>query len=107
MKHRLPGAASVVEHGPVAFDELSIFRKLCGDELQPTEQGCVLRGGVGQRNEMPARADEYVAGRLGMDVLEGENFLVLVDHFGWDFFFSDFAEQAVVHEGYPELRVYS
>jgi hypothetical protein len=56
---------------------------------------------------MLSRADENVVRRLRLNILECEYFRVLVYEFRRNFFLSDFAEQAVVHEAYPEFRVYS
>jgi hypothetical protein len=51
--------------------------------------------------------DQDVARRLRLDVLEGKHLVVFVDDFRRDFFSPNFAEQAVGHEDYPELKVYS
>src|SRR5258708_1587443 len=56
---------------------------------------------------MFAGTDEDVAGRLRLNVLEGKNIRVLVNKLRRYFFFSNLAEQAVVHEKHPEFRVYN
>ena len=107
MKHRLACSAPVVQHCAVAGGQLAVRGKLRGDELQFAEHGGVLGAGIRQRSQMLARADEHVAGRLRLNILEGKQIGILVYEFRRDFFFSDFAEQAVVHQGHPEFRVYS
>src|SRR5712671_312818 len=57
-------------------------------------------------------ADEDVAGRLRLNILEGKNIQVLINEFRRYLFLSDLAEQAVIHKEHPEFqdskpRVYS
>ena len=47
---------------------------------------------------MLPRTEQDVDRRLRLDVLEGEDFRVLIDEFRRNFLASDFAEQAIVHE---------
>jgi len=107
VEHGLPRAPPVVENCPIAIGELAILGKLRGDELQLAKHGCVLRSGLGQRDNVLPRADEDVAGRLRLNIFKREDFRVLVYDFRLYFFFSDLAEQAVVHKEHPEFRVYS
>ncbi len=106
MEYRLACAAAVVQHCAVPCCQFALARKFRGDQLQLAEHGRVLLSGFGQRYQMFPRADEDVTRRLRLNILEGKNIRVLVYEFRWDFFFPDFAEQAVVHEEHPEFRVY-
>src|SRR5579863_8534465 len=107
MEYRLAGAAAVVQNCAIAGCQFALLRKFRSDELQLAEHGCVLLSGLCQRHDMFPRADEDVARRLRLNILEGKNIRILVDEFRRDFLASDFAEQAVIHEGHPEFRVYS
>jgi hypothetical protein len=107
VKYRLASGAAVVQHGAVAGGQFALPGKFRGDELQLAQHGRVFRGGFRQRDDMLPWADEDVARRLGLNILESKNISVLVYEFLWDFFFSDFAEQAVVHEDSLQLAVYT
>src|SRR5216683_222738 len=107
VKHRLPCPAPVVQHRAIAGSQFALTRKFRGDELQLAEHGCVLRGCISQGNKMFPWTNEDVAGRLRLNVLECKNIRVLVNKLRRYFFFSNLAEQAVVHEKHPEFRVYN
>src|SRR5258705_6542062 len=53
------------------------------------------------------RANEDVRRRLRLNVFKREYFIVGIDELRGNFFAADFAEQAIVHEGPSEYRVYS
>src|SRR5258706_6896831 len=53
------------------------------------------------------RANEDVRRRLRLNVFKREYFIVGIDEFRGNFFSADLAEQAIVHEGSSEYRVYS
>ena len=102
MKNGLTRSSPIVQDRAVAVRQLALRGKFRGDKLQFAEHGRVLGGGIGQRSQMLARADEDVAGRLRLNILEGKNIRVFVYEFRGDFFFSDFAEKAVGH-GVPRI----
>lgn len=98
MIHRLPAVVTGVDDYAVAFAKVFVasdFR--CGPE-QVAEQGRVMRTGFSKRDDVLARRDQDVYGRLRVDVGEGIALLVLVDGGGRDASLDDFAEEAT-HDG--------
>jgi hypothetical protein len=56
MKHRLPRATAVVKHSAVTRGKVPLSSEFCGDKLQLPQHGRILRAGIGERNQMLARA---------------------------------------------------
>ena len=72
VKHRLPGAAAVVEDRAVAIGQLSFAGKLCGKQLQAPEHRAIFRARVGERNQVFPRTDQDMRGRLRVNVFKRE-----------------------------------
>ena len=81
VKNRLAGAGAVVEDGAVAGEQVALCGKFCGDELELSEERLVIMVRVVQRSEVFPWTNENVSGRLGANVLEGEDIVVFVDDF--------------------------
>ena len=61
------------------------------------DQGVVSRRKIVQRRDVPARHDQHVHRRLRVDVLEGDDAIVLIDNRRGNLAGDDLAEQAVRH----------
>src|SRR5262252_1289374 len=101
VEHSLACAATGVDNGAVASFELSFPREVGRDNGHGTEHCFVLCTRFRQRCKMLFRANQNMRGRLRVDVLEGENVGVLINHFGWNLFCRNFTEQAVGAHGSP------
>ncbi len=96
MEHGLSGPASVIDHHPVPFCiKTFVFCNFsCGKEKVPDK----LPIGVGHAlniGNVLFRNNQRVNRRLGIDVFEGGDRIVLVNDFRGNFFFNDLAEDAV------------
>ena len=69
----------------------------CGPE-QVSEEGGMVRTGFGERDDVLARHDEDVHGRLGRNISEGVALVVLKNGRGGNASFNDFAEETA-HDG--------
>src|ERR1017187_719612 len=98
MKHGLPSAAPVVEHGAVAVGQMAILGKLGGGQLQFAEHGDVVRRGFGQRIQMLPGTQQDMHRCLRLNILKREYFGVFVHQLRRNFPAADFAEQAIVHK---------
>jgi len=102
VEHGLAGVGSIVaEQAPAAGLEAVISREARGHLGDPGRGGGGLRGQVPEAFAVGLRNDEQVHRRLGEDVLEGEQVLVLVDQGRRDLLPRDLAEQAFSHQGPP------
>src|SRR5208337_3097405 len=96
-------AASIVKYSAVSRQQAALLGNLRRRHLQLAQQRRILRAGLVQRREMLARAQQYVRGRLRVDVLERKNLFVVQHQLRGDFLRTDFAEQAIrVHHFPPE-----
>src|SRR5208283_418950 len=103
MKHTLPRAAPVVEYCAIPRQQTAFLRNLCRRHLQLAQQRRIFFAGLMQRREMLARAQQYVRGRLRVDVLERKNLFLVEHQLRRNFLRTNFAEQAIrVHQFPPE-----
>src|SRR3990172_9803434 len=96
VEHGLAGAVAVVNDHPVA----ALFKAFLGgdfprDKEEVSHELPVRHGDAVNVRDMLFGNDERVDRRLGIDVLEGDRMLVLVDDRGRDLLFDDPAENAV------------
>ena len=98
MKDCLAGIAIGVEDRSVAARRQAAF---AGDSGRPPHQFAdepvVLGAELVERRDMPFRYDQHVGRRLRVDVVEGDDAIVLVDQRRGNLTPDDFAEQAVGH----------
>ncbi len=96
MENGLACPASVVDHHSVALSiKASVFCNFsCGKE-EVTDKLSVVFGHALNIGNVLFGDDKRVDGSLGVDVFKGGNRIILVDDFRRDFFFDDFAEDAV------------
>ena len=95
MKHRLSGAGADIEDGAVSMLDSALACDLSGREMAAADDLGVCGLGFFQSCEMSFRNNEYVCGRLRMDIFEGENVVVFMNFFGRNLAAEDAAEQAI------------
>ena len=96
MKHRLSGARSRIDDGPVAFGiQSALARQLRRHGQEASQQRLVLCGGILERGKMLARNHQQMNRRLRVEVFNGRNLVVFVDEFRRRAALDDAAEQAL------------
>ncbi len=98
MEHRLAGASAVVRHDP-EVGEAALLRDRRSAGRERAEKRLVVRRDVRQLRDVFLGDDEHVRRRLGGDVLEREEALVLVDLLGRNLPGDDPTEKAVRQAG--------
>jgi hypothetical protein len=89
-----------------AIPNAFLLRHACHDTRQPPEQGLILLGGVGETSHVLARDNQYVDGRLRIDVAEADRVVILVDDLRRNVPARDTAEETVDHGSvYPRKDV--
>src|SRR2546421_2355030 len=101
MEDGLARPAAIVYDGAVAFQKMAFPGKLRGGQLQFAKNVLMFGGGLVQRFEMFARANQDVRGRLRADVFEGKKISIFIDDLRWNFLRRDFAEQTVGTHRFP------
>ena len=81
VENGLPSAGADVEDGAVPMLDSALARDLSGREMAAADDLRVCGLGLFQSCEMSFRNNEYVCGRLRMDIFEGENMIVFVNFF--------------------------
>jgi PPOX class probable FMN-dependent enzyme len=98
VKDRLTCVAVDVEHRPIAALGVPMFR---GNRSAPSQHGAnqmvVGRGQVVQRRDVPSWNHEHVERSLRVDVVEGDQFVVLVCELGRNVSSRNLAKQAIGH----------
>jgi len=97
--YSLAAVCLAVDHKPGAFITASAaLGKFLGFEKQPSQKGRI--GGIQFHNirNMSFRNNQEMNRRLGIHIMEGQEFLILVNFFGRDLPFCNFAENAVIHD---------
>jgi hypothetical protein len=98
VKDRLPGLGVAIEDRAIAaIGKPVVFRDGGRATDHFPDQPIVGVPQIVQRRDVPSRDDEDVHRRLWVDVLEGDEMLVLMDDRCRDFPFDDLAEQAISH----------
>src|SRR5215470_3305428 len=98
VKYGLAGVAVGVEDRPKAAGQPSLLGERGGPSDQLAHDAIVARLDVVQRCDMPLRHDEDMGRRLRIDVVEGEDAVVLVDDRSRHLALDDLAEKAVAHD---------
>ncbi len=81
----LPRGLIGVDHGPVTLlQDLFLLRHYLPHVEQMPEELGVLSGDQSQALNMPTRDDQYVHGRLRMEVPEGQGVVIFVDNITGD-----------------------
>jgi hypothetical protein len=94
VRHCLAAGVLTVDHQAIAvLDQTELLRQPRRDEVQVPHQRLIVWRQVGVRGDLLARNDQHVDGGLGIDIVEGDTLIVLVDDPGWDFLAEDFEEQ--------------
>ncbi len=96
MIHLLPTDAAAVDHGPESVRRALLPREPAAKTEQATEQRRFPFVGIIEIDEMPLGHDQEVDGCCRADVMEGEQFVVLVDLAARDLPARDSAEQALL-----------
>jgi len=94
----LAAVGAGVDDQPIAIAEILSSCDLAGGGNKLAEHGCVLRRGVIERGEMLFGDEQDVHRRLGVNVREGEDVVVLIEAFDGNGAGDDFAEQTI-HAG--------
>ena len=98
MEDDLPAIRVHVEHCSVTLlRDAEVLRNLAGCCKHVGQQRFVFCGNVVQGRDVFSRADEDMYRRLRTDVVEGDDAIVLIGHFRWQFFVRDSAEKARLH----------
>ncbi len=96
MRNRLLPVLSTVENGSISTTEAFLSGDPAGhDEQMPDELSIVL-GQVVKTRDRPSWTDQYVRGRLGIDVAERETGLVLEHDRGRDLSVTDPLEKCLL-----------
>jgi hypothetical protein len=105
VKYRLPRSWTYVQHGPVSLLDVSLARNLSRCQVAAADHFSVFGLRFFQSSKMFLRDDQHMRGSLWVDVLKGENVLVLVNFLGGNLAAEDAAEQAVARGlGHGKLR---
>lgn len=93
--NRLAAVFTGIYDDTVTVCKALLARHFCRRPEEMAKECLVALIGVSERADVLARDDENVGGRLGVDVRESVDQLVLVDRAGRDVAFGDLAEDAV------------
>src|SRR5262245_24356649 len=98
MEHALTAVtASVRDHAvAVLFESFFLSQRRC-DHLHVAQPSDVFFGDVGERDDVFARNQENVRGRLWVEIPKSDTKIVLMDQRGGDAARGDLAENAVTH----------
>ncbi len=95
VEDRLAGAGTDIEDGTVSVLEVALAGDLGGCQMAAADDVGVGGGSLFQSGEVALGNDEHVRRRLGVDVFEGEDVVILVNLLSGDFVAQDAAEEAV------------
>src|SRR5215204_1370639 len=99
VEYRLTGFAIGVEYRPVAAVRVSVFfRDLRGSAVHRSDEDIVSRGQVVQRSDVAPGDDQHMQWRLRVDVLDGDQLIVLVHELSRDLAANDLAEETITHD---------
>lgn len=106
VEYGLAGAGTYVQHCSISLLDVALPRDLrCRDVTAPDDLG-VSGLGFFQSGEMTFRNNEDMGRSLRLDVLEGEDMLILLDLFCGNLAADNAAEETVwvIHGGYLRER---
>lgn len=98
MWNGLSAVRTVVDHDPVAFGEVQLFRGCGGDKEKVAEQGLIGRGRFGEARNVFFRYDQQMHRCLRLNVVKDHTEIVLVLDLGGDFAIDDFLKNGFRHE---------
>jgi len=97
MKDDLPGTLPVVDvDSEGVVGQALLARDLASDEEEVPQQDTVLNVGVAEPRDVSLGDDDYMQGRLRVDVPKGQAVLILVDDIRRDLAAKDLAEDRIV-----------
>src|SRR5271169_61404 len=97
MEYRLPRPRPDVVHRAVSVLDAALAPDLRRYELAVAKDLGVFWRGFLQSDDVPLGEDEHVSRRFGVDVLEGEHLVVLVNLLRGNLPGDNFAKETVVH----------
>jgi hypothetical protein len=98
MIDRLPTVFACVDDHPIAFDEPPFTGQIRPDPQQMAKKRRMILSRFSKRNQMFARRNQNMNGRLRMNIGKGVAFVILVNGCRRDGSVDDFAEKAA-HDG--------
>src|SRR3954451_17540558 len=104
MIHLLPPDPPAINDCSEAINATLLAREPGRHGHDPAEERLMAHVAIGERGDVLFRDDHEVDGRERMDVVEGEDFVVLVDLAARDFAAHDAAEDAVGGHGVSRMN---
>lgn len=104
VKNALPGIGADVKHGAITAVQAAFAGQSRRTQVQLTKQLAISGTGLGQAGEMLLGHQQNMRRRAGLDILEGEDAVVLKDAPGRDFSRHDAAEEAIGHAASDRAR---
>ena len=95
MRHRLPRLVAAIHHQPEVGPDPTLPSDTPDRLQQLATESLVVE--LRQPRDMLPRHDQDVEGRLGEDIVDGHDVVVLVDDGRRDLSRHDAAEQAIIH----------
>jgi hypothetical protein len=95
MKYRLPRSRTHIQHGPISLLDVPLTRNLGRRQVTAADHLGVVSLRLLQASKMLPGDDQHMRRRLGVDVLEGQHVLVLVNFLGRNLAAENAAEEAV------------
>lgn len=93
MKDTLPGISAGVDHdAKTAVGDTLLARQPCRDLKELADQRAVRFGDVRDADQMLARNDQNMHRRLGRNVFERDDGIILINQIGLNFAVNDAAE---------------
>jgi hypothetical protein len=99
VEHRLTCVGADVDYGPVATLQTSLTGNLGGGEVAVADDLRITGLGFFETGEVALGDDQHVGRSLRVNVLKGNDLVVLIYLFGGNFTRDDLAEQAISHGG--------
>ena len=95
MKYRLPRSRTHIQHGPISLLDVPLTRNLGRRQVTAADHFGIFGLRLFQASKMLPGNDQHMRRRLGVDVLEGQHVLVLVNFLGRNLAAENAAEEAV------------
>lgn len=94
MVHRLRPVAPVVDYNSEPIFQALVLGHLLGDVHEVPQELLLVFTGLAELGEPVTNLGDHqeVGGGLGIDILEGQRLIILVQHGGWDLFVDDLIE---------------
>jgi hypothetical protein len=95
VKDGLPGARPVVDHQAEGIAHTQLLGHLASDQHQVPQQHLVIGGGVHQPGDAALGDHQYMDRCLGVNIVDRDAVLVLIEEITGNFTADDFAEYGV------------